>query len=115
MPTFGTFCDQFTTFAIVKLHGRQYKVTEGETIKAQFIEAEEGTVLPFSEVLILNDGSNLKVGAPIVPNAKVTTKVVSHGREDKILVFKYLRKNKSKKMQGHRQPFTLLSVTGIEG
>ena len=102
-------------YAVVKIFGRQYKVSEGQRIKANFIDAEVGTSMPFSEVLMLNKGGQLKVGQPQVDGAKVTVQVVAHGREDKILVFKYLRKNKSKKMHGHRQDFTTLSITSIEG
>jgi large subunit ribosomal protein L21 len=102
-------------YAVVKIFGRQYKVSEGEKIKANFINAEVGTTMPFSEVLMINKGGQLKIGEPQINGAKVTATVVSHGREDKILVFKYLRKNKSKKMHGHRQDFTTLSITSIEG
>jgi large subunit ribosomal protein L21 len=103
-------------FAIVNVFGRQFKVAEGDKIQANFLEtAKAGEKLTFSEVLMLNNAGNLKVGAPLVKGAKVTAEVVAHGREDKVIVFKYLRKNKSKKMHGHRQPFTTLSITNIEG
>lgn len=102
-------------YAVVKIFGRQYKVAEGDKIKANFIHAEVGESLPFSEVLVINKGGELKIGEPHLSGAKVTATVVAHGRDDKILVFKYLRKNKSKKMHGHRQDFTTLSITSIEG
>ena len=102
-------------YAVVKIMGRQIKVAEGEKIKANFIDVEVGTKIPFSEVLMVNKGGQLKVGEPLVSGAKVTATVVAHGRESKILVFKYLRKNKSKKMHGHRQDFTTLSIISIEG
>lgn len=103
-------------FAIVNVFGRQFKVAEGDKINANFVEAAKpGEKFTFSEVLMLNNGSDLKVGAPHLEGAKVTAEVVAHGREDKVIVFKYLRKNKSKKMHGHRQPFTTLSITSIEG
>lgn len=105
-----------SNFAIVNVFGRQFKVAEGDKINASFVEsAKAGDTLTFSEVLMLNKGSDLKVGSPLVSGAKVTAEVVAHGREDKIIVFKYLRKNKSKKMHGHRQPFTTLSITSIQG
>jgi len=102
-------------YAVVKIFGRQYKVSEGEKIKANFIDAEVGATMPFSEVLMIHKAGQVKIGEPQINGAKVTATVVSHGREDKILVFKYLRKNKSKKMHGHRQDFTTLSITSIEG
>ncbi|MGY3803437.1 50S ribosomal protein L21 [Pigmentibacter ruber] len=102
-------------YAVVKIMGRQLKVAEGEKVKANFIDVAVGTQIPFSEVLMVNKGGQLKIGEPLVNGAKVTATVVAHGRENKILVFKYLRKNKSKKMHGHRQDFTTLSITSIEG
>ena len=103
-------------FAIVNIFGRQFKVAEGDKINASFAEATKpGEKITFSEVLMLNKDGNLNVGAPLVSGAKVTAEVVAHGRDDKVIVFKYLRKNKSKKMHGHRQPFTTLTITGIEG
>ncbi len=102
-------------YAIVNIFGRQFKVAEGDKINASFFQADAGQKLHFSEVLMLNNGNDLKVGAPLVSGAKVTAEVVKHGREEKVIVFKYLRKNKSKKMRGHRQPFTTLSITSIEG
>ena len=100
-------------YAVVKIMGRQIKVAEGEKIKANFIDVEVGTKIPFSEVLMVNKGGQLKVGEPLVSGAKVTATVVAHGRESKILVFKYLRKNKSKRLYGHRQPYSVLSVTHV--
>lgn len=102
-------------YAIVNIFGRQLKVSVGDKVKANFVDAEIGTTLPFSEVLVVNQESDLKIGAPYVNGAKVTAEVINHGREDKVLVFKYLRKNKSKKMYGHRQPYTMLSIKAIEG
>jgi large subunit ribosomal protein L21 len=102
-------------YAIVTVFGKQYKVSEGDVIQANYVDSPVGTVLPFDHVLMVHSGSDVKVGAPLVAGAKVNTKVVEHIRDDKVIVFKYLRKNKSKKMQGHRQPYTMLSVTGIEG
>ncbi len=104
-----------TKYAIVNVFGRQFKVSEGDKINANFIQSEVGQKLSFAEVFMLNTDNNLKVGAPLIAGAKVTAEVVAHGRADKVIVFKYLRKNKSKKMLGHRQPFTTLTITQIEG
>lgn len=102
-------------YAVVNIFGRQLKVSVGDKVKANFVNAEVGTTLPFSEVLMVNHAEQVKVGAPYVDGAKVTAEVLQHGREDKVLVFKYLRKNKSKKMYGHKQPYTMLSIKSIEG
>jgi large subunit ribosomal protein L21 len=104
-----------TNYAVVNIFGRQFKVSVGDKVKANFVDADIGTTLPFSEVLMLNQAEELKIGAPYVSGAKVTAEVLNHGREDKILVFKYLRKHKSKKMYGHKQPYTMLSIKAIEG
>ena len=104
-----------TKFAVVNVFGRQFKVSEGDKIEANFTEAEIGSKLTFGEVFMMNTGSGLKVGAPMVSGAMVTATVKEHTRADKILVFKYLRKNKSKKMLGHRQPHTVLTIDSIQG
>jgi len=101
-------------FAVVKIQGRQFKVSEGDIINAAKFEAEEGTELPFTEVLAGSNGEEFRVGAPLLDDAKVTAKVLSHARHDKILVFKYLRKNENKKLRGHRQPYTKLSITSVQ-
>ncbi len=101
-------------YAVVKIQGRQFKVAEGDVIKAAKLDAAEGTELPFEEVLAGSNGDDFLVGAPLLSGAKVTAKVVEHARHDKILVFKYLRKNKSKKLRGHKQPYTKLSITSVQ-
>ena len=101
-------------YAIVNIFGRQQKVSEGDKIKINFSDVELGKSYTFSEVLMIKDGAGLKVGSPVLENVKISAQVLSHGREPKILVFKYLRKNKLKKMRGHRQDFTMLSINKIE-
>lgn len=107
--------DSSKKYAIVNIYGRQFKVAEGDSIKASYVSSEVGTTLSFPEVLLVNAQGSVKVGAPLVAGAKVTATVASHGRHDKVIVFKYLRKNKHKKMHGHRQPFTTLTISSIEG
>lgn len=103
-------------YAVVNVFGRQIRVKEGETIKAAFcVEKNVGDKVDFSEVLLLSDGSATKVGAPVVAGAKVSATVAAHGRDAKVLVFKYLRKNRHKKKVGHRQPFTTLTIDKIQG
>jgi large subunit ribosomal protein L21 len=101
-------------FAIVKIYGRQYRVSEGDVIKTSKIDAAEGTELPFHDVLAGSNGELFSVGAPTLKDAQVTAKVLSHGRDKKVLVFKYLRKNENKKMRGHRQQFTKLSIMNVQ-
>lgn len=102
-------------YAIVNVFGRQVRVQEGQTIKASYSEKAIGDALVFPEVLLVSDGGNTRVGAPLIAGAKVTAKIASHGRDPKILVFKHLTKNKHKKKVGHRQPFSTLTIERIEG
>lgn len=109
----GKGCIVNTKYAIVNIFGRQTKVKEGDVVRANFTESAIGAQLSFNEVVFLNDGSKAEVGLPLVSGAKVTATVSGHTRGDKVIVFKYLRKNKLKKTQGHKQPYTLLKIESI--
>jgi large subunit ribosomal protein L21 len=104
-----------TQYAVVKVFGRQFNVKVGDKIQANFTEGEVGKKLTFSDVLAVNSGTGLKVGTPLLSGAKVTATIQAQTRGEKILVFKYLRKNKLKKIRGHRQPYTVLTIDSIEG
>jgi large subunit ribosomal protein L21 len=104
-----------TKYAIVNVFGRQFKVKEGDKIQANYYASDVGAQVSFSDVYMLNNGGSFKVGAPTVAGAKVTATVAAHTRADKVLVFKYLNKNHLKKTQGHRQPYTVLTIDKIEG
>ena len=98
--------------AIIKTGGKQYLVEEGSIIYVEKLNAEENKNIVFDEVLIL-DGV---FGNPLVEGAKVTGKVLKHGKNKKIKIFKYVNKNKStRKSQGHRQPYTKVEITKING
>lgn len=90
------------------------KVTEGETVQVNLLKGEPGDAVSFGEVLAYNSGSSLSFGAPLIANAKVSATIKGHVRGEKVLVFKYPRKNKHKKIQGHRQPYTLITVNEIK-
>lgn len=104
-----------TKYAVVKVFGRQFKVKVGDKIQANYTVGDVGTKVSFTDVLMLNDGASTKVGAPLVSGAKVTATIQGQTRGEKVLVFKYLRKNKLKKVRGHRQPYTLLTIDAIDG
>jgi large subunit ribosomal protein L21 len=104
-----------TKYAVVKVLGRQFRVKEGEKIQASFTPGEVGTKVTFSEVMMVNAGGTSQVGAPLVAGAKVMATIQGQIRGEKILVFKYLRKNKLKKTRGHRQPYTIFTIDKIEG
>lgn len=99
-------------FAIVETGGKQYKVTEGATIWVEKLVAAEGSTITLDKVLFVNG----KVGQPTVAGAKVTATVEKQGKEKKITIFKYKPKFKStRKKMGHRQPYTRLMITSIQG
>ncbi|KZN12442.1 MULTISPECIES: 50S ribosomal protein L21 [Marinomonas] len=100
-------------FAVIKTGGKQYRVQEGQTLKVEKLAVEEGGVVEFNDVLLVSNGDDVKVGAPVVEGAKVTAEVVSHGRGDKVKILKFRRRKHSMKRMGHRQWFTEVKVTGI--
>ncbi|REG81199.1 50S ribosomal protein L21 [Marinomonas pollencensis] len=100
-------------FAVIKTGGKQYRVQEGQTLKVEKLAVEEGGVVEFNDVLLVSNGDDVKVGAPVVEGAKVTAEVVTHGRGDKVKILKFRRRKHSMKRMGHRQWFTEVKVTGI--
>ncbi|OEY66643.1 50S ribosomal protein L21 [Marinobacter sp. X15-166B] len=102
-------------YAVIVSGGKQHRVKEGETLKLEKLEVETGGSVDFDRVLLIADGDNVQVGAPVVEGAKVTAEVVSHGRHDKVQIIKFRRRKHSMKRQGHRQWFTEVKITGIKG
>lgn len=100
-------------YAIIKTGGKQYRVAAGEKLKVESLNAEVGSQVTISEVLAVSDGNELKVGAPFVEGASVTATVVSHGRHDKVRIFKMRRRKHSIKNAGHRQNYTELKIETI--
>ena len=98
-------------FAIIETGGKQYRVQENDFVFVEKVEANVGDTVVFDKVLMLND----KIGNPYVTGAKVSAKVEAQGRAKKIIVFKYKSKKNYHKKQGHRQPFTKVQITSIEG
>ncbi len=102
-------------YAVIVSGGKQHRVKEGETLKLEKLEVETGGTVEFDRVLLVADGDDVKVGAPAVDGAKVTAEVVNHGRHDKVQIIKFRRRKHSMKRQGHRQWFTEVKITGIQG
>ena len=100
-------------YAVIKTGGKQYKVTVGEKLKVEQIPAEFDSQIVLEEVLMVADGDNVQIGAPLVAGAKVTATVVSHGRHDKVRIFKMRRRKHYQKRQGHRQNFTEIRIDAI--
>ena len=102
-------------FAVFQSGGKQHRVSEGDVVKLELLTAEPGEEVIFDKVLLVANGDDVKVGAPVVEGAKVTAEVVSHGRHDKINIIKFRRRKHHMKRQGHRQWFTEVKITGIQG
>ncbi len=100
-------------YAVIESGGKQYRVAQGQYLKVEKLDVEEGGSLDIEKVLMVADGDDIKIGAPYVAGGKVTVKVKSHGREDKIRIIKFRRRKHSRKTQGHRQHYTEIEITGI--
>lgn len=102
-------------YAVIKTGGKQYRVAQGETLRVERLEAEEGASVDLDQVLMIVDGEQVKIGAPFVEGGKVTAKVKGHGKGDKVNIIKFRRRKHHMKRQGHRQLYTELEITGIAG
>ena len=100
-------------YAIVTTGGKQYKVSQDEVINVEKLDAKVGDKINL-DVLMLVDGDKVTNGNPHVKNAEVVAEVVEHGKEDKIVVFKYKAKKNYRRKQGHRQPFTALKIVSVK-
>ena len=100
-------------YAIIETGGKQYKVSEGDSIFIEKLEAAEGETVTFDKVLVVADGDKVNVGAPAVDGASVTAKVEKQGKSKKIYVFKMKRKKNYRRKKGHRQPFTKVTIEKI--
>jgi len=101
-------------YAIIETGGKQYRVQEGDTLYIEKLPAEVGETVELDRVLTVVKDGDLKVGTPLVEGARVVLKVIRHGRGKKIIVFKYKPKKNYRRKQGHRQPFTQVTVKKIE-
>ena len=102
-------------YAVIKTGGKQYRVANGEKLKVEQIPADIGQEIVLDQVLMVGVGSDVKVGAPLVTGATVMARVVSHGRADKVKIFKLRRRKHYQKHQGHRQNYTELKIDAIVG
>ena len=96
--------------AIIETGGKQYKVTEGDTLFIEKLEAEAGQAITFDKVLAILDGDKATFGAPVVEGASVAATVVKNGKGKKVRIFKYNPKKGYRKRQGHRQPYTKVQI-----
>ena len=101
-------------YAVIETGGKQYKVEQGDVVFIEKLDAEAGSTVTFDKVLVLG-GDDLKIGAPYVDGATVSASVVKQGKSKKVIVYKYKPKKGYHKKQGHRQPYTKVEITAING
>lgn len=102
-------------YAVIKTGGKQYRVSEGQTLRVEKLPVEAGGQVELTEVLMVANGDDIKIGAPFLAGSKVTATVQAHGRGDKIRIIKFRRRKHYRRTQGHRQDYTELKITGISG
>ena len=102
-------------YAVIKSGGKQYRVASGEKLKVEQIASDVGAEIVIDQVLMVADGDNVSLGTPLVAGASVKAKIVSHGRGEKVHIFKMRRRKHYRKSQGHRQNYTEIEILGIAG
>ncbi|MCJ2375960.1 50S ribosomal protein L21 [Vibrio sp. ZSDZ34] len=100
-------------YAVFQSGGKQHRVSEGQTLRLEKLDVETGATVEFDKVLLVANGEEITVGAPLVEGGKITAEVLQHGRGDKVKIVKFRRRKHSRKQQGHRQWFTEVKITGI--
>ena len=100
-------------YAVIREGGKQFKVQEGDIIKVPKRSEKEGKKITIKDVLMISDDESTKIGNPIIKNAKVEAKVLKHGKDKKIIVFKYKRRKGYRRKLGHRQQFTRIEIGKI--
>jgi large subunit ribosomal protein L21 len=102
-------------YAVIQTGGKQYRVNQGDVIKVEKLAADVGSKVDFDQVLLVGEGSDVKVGSPVVNGAKVSGTVVEQDRHRKIVVFKMKRRKGYRRKQGHRQDYTGIRIEKISG
>ena len=100
-------------YALIDYKGKQYKVAQGDEILVDRLNGEVGSKVEFDCLLVGDDNGKVTTGTPIVKGVKAVAEVLEHGKDDKIVVFKYKAKKNERKKQGHRQPYTKLKIVSI--
>ncbi len=102
-------------YAVFRSGGKQYRASKGEVLKLEKLDADEGASVKFDEVLLVGEGSNIKVGSPLVSGSSVSAKVLRQGKSNKVSVVKFRRRKNYLRQHTHRQFFTEVEITGITG
>lgn len=101
--------------AVVRTGGKQYRVAEGDIVRVEKLDAEAGSTVELDQVLLVSDGENVAVGAPVLEGKAVSAEVEGQGRGDKVDVIKFKRRQKYRRQYGHRQAYTQLRITSVPG
>jgi large subunit ribosomal protein L21 len=102
-------------YAVVASGGKQYKVEAGEILRVEKIDGEIGAQVAFDQVLMLSDGENVHIGRPVLADVAVNGHIIEQSKAKKILVFKYKRRKRYRRKQGHRQYYTAIKIDSITG
>jgi large subunit ribosomal protein L21 len=102
-------------YALVEIKGKQYKAEKGSVLKIDKINNEEGETVEFDNVLMIKNDDDVTIGSPYVKGAKITATLEGHGKDKKIIVYKYKKRKRYRKKQGHRQQYSLVKVEDITG
>jgi large subunit ribosomal protein L21 len=102
-------------YAVFSTGGKQYRASECDIVRVEKLEAEKGSTIELDQVLMVGEGDDVRIGTPTVDGGKVTAEVVDHGRGEKIRIIKFRRRKHHMKQMGHRQYYTEIKITGIEG
>ena len=102
-------------YAIIETGGKQYKVSEGDFVFVEKLDVEAGAEVSFDKVLLVGEGNDVKVGAPVVDGATVSGKVIKNDKAKKVVVYKYKPKKGYHKKHGHRQPYSKVEISKING
>ena len=101
-------------YAVIESGSKQYKVMVGDTVEVELLDANVGDTIQLDRVLVLAEGDNIQVGQPVVSSAKVTATVLDHIRGPKVIIFRYVAKERIRRKTGHRQDYTRLRIDAIE-
>ena len=102
-------------YAVIKTGVKQYKVAAGDYLRVEKLDGDVGSKVVIDKILMVADGDNVTIGSPLVAGAKVNATVLSHGKGDKVMIFKFHRRKHYRKTQGHRQSYTEIQIDDING
>ncbi len=100
-------------YAVIKTGGKQYRVSQGDTLKVERLDAGEGDAVEFEQVLMVGEGEDVEIGTPYIEGSRVSARVMAQGRGPKVEIIKFKRRKYHMKRMGHRQDYTEVEITGI--